>query len=64
LNNDTGNQWMTLADIAGDLFIPLGSVYAMRAKGTGPTGYKIGKHVRVRRRDYEAWLSTRMERGA
>jgi len=32
------------------------TVYAWRAKGTGPRGHSVGKHVRFRRSDVEAWL--------
>jgi excisionase family DNA binding protein len=47
-----------LADYLG---VPLASVYRWRYEGTGPRGIKVGKHVRYRRRDVEAWLETRTD---
>jgi predicted DNA-binding transcriptional regulator AlpA len=55
------DEWMSLQDIADDLAIALSSLYAQRAKGIGPRGHKIGKHVRVRREDYENWINSRAE---
>ncbi|MDQ3103704.1 MAG: helix-turn-helix domain-containing protein [Actinomycetota bacterium] len=50
------NEWLSLEQIADELCIPLRTLYAQRSRGVGPRGYRIGKHVRVRRADLEAWL--------
>jgi excisionase family DNA binding protein len=42
-----------LADLFG---IPLRTVYNWRNRAVGPRGYRIGRHVRYRRSDVEAWL--------
>jgi excisionase family DNA binding protein len=42
-----------LADL---LAIPVATVYRWRSAGSGPRGHRIGKHVRFRRSDVEAWL--------
>ena len=47
-----------LADYLG---VPLATVYRWRCEGTGPRGIKVGKHVRYRQRDVEAWLDTRSD---
>ena len=47
-----------LADYLG---VPLATVYRWRCAGTGPRGIKVGKHVRYRQRDVEAWLDTRSD---
>lgn len=52
-----GGEWLTLDDIATDLRIPVETVYRWRKKRTGPRGHRIGRHIRVRRDDYEAWLA-------
>ena len=43
--------------LAEYLGIPLLSIYIMNSKGTGPRRIKIGKHVRYRRTDVDAWLN-------
>lgn len=49
-----------LADYLG---VPLATVYRWRYEGTGPRGMKVGKRVRYRRADAEAWLDTRTDPG-
>lgn len=49
-------EWLTLDEIAGELGVPVRTVYAWRTKGLAPRGYRIGKHVRVKRTDLDAWL--------
>jgi excisionase family DNA binding protein len=50
------DEWLSLDDIAEELGIPLRTIYAQRSRGIGPRGYRIGKHVRVRRSDLDTWL--------
>lgn len=47
---------MSPQEVADYLGIPLGTVYQWRYRGTGPRGSKVGKHVRYRRSDVDAWL--------
>ena len=47
--------------LAEYLGVPLATVYRWRCEGTGPRGIKVGKHVRYRQRDVEAWLDTRSD---
>ncbi len=48
---------MTTPDeLAEYLGVPLRTLYAWRYRGEGPRGYKIGKHIRYRQSDIEAWL--------
>ena len=42
--------------LAGELGVPISTIYAWRHRGLGPRGYKVGKYVRYRRADIEAWL--------
>lgn len=46
-------------DLAEYLGIPLPSIYAMNSRGTGPRRIRVGKHVRYRKADVDAWLDTR-----
>jgi excisionase family DNA binding protein len=58
---DHPSDWLTSEWIANDLQVPLSTWYQWRSAGKGPKAIKVGKHVRVRRRDYEAWLATLAE---
>lgn len=42
-----------LADYCG---VPLGTVYQWSYRGSGPRGVKVGRHLRFRWPDVEAWL--------
>ncbi|MCU1588886.1 MAG: hypothetical protein JWP11_142 [Frankiales bacterium] len=52
------NEWLTPDYITQDLRVSLNTWYQWRSAGKAPKAIKVGKHVRVRRRDYEAWLAT------
>ena len=54
-------EWLNLEDIAEELGVPLRTLYAQRSRGVGPRGYRLGKHVRVKRRDLDAWLEQRAD---
>ncbi|MBA2550041.1 MAG: helix-turn-helix domain-containing protein [Nocardioidaceae bacterium] len=54
----SATEWLSLEDIAAELDVPLRTLYAQRSRGIGPRGYKLGKHVRVKRADFEAWLES------
>jgi excisionase family DNA binding protein len=47
---------MTLTELSELLGVPVGTLYAWRYRGEGPAGYRIGRHVRYRRVEVEAWL--------
>lgn len=41
------------------LHVPLGTVYQWRYRGGGPKGIKVGRHVRYRMSDIDAWLTSK-----
>lgn len=55
------DEWLSIEDIAAELGVPVRSVYAWRSQGIAPKGYKIGKHIRVKRTDLQAWLERRAD---
>jgi excisionase family DNA binding protein len=57
----TGREWLTPQELATELQLPLKTIYAWRHSGTGPRGHRIGKHLRFRRSDFEAWLAARAD---
>ena len=56
-------EWISPEQLAAELDIPVKTLYQWRYRGTGPRADRIGKHVRYRRRDIEAWLATRADGG-
>ncbi len=53
VNNTFIGGQQELADYLG---VPLTTVYNWRVKGSGPKGYRVGKHVRFRLEDVTRWL--------
>ena len=49
---------MTLAEVADYLRVPQDTIYYWRKRGRGPRGFRMGRHVRFRRSDVDAWLET------
>ena len=56
-----GEDLLSPEALADWLGVPLATVYAWNHKATGPRYVRIGRHVRYRASDVEAWFS---ERGA
>jgi len=52
------DRLMTIAELAAYLQIPEQTVYRWRKRGAGPKGFRVGRHVRFRRDDVDAWLET------
>ena len=48
---------VTPQELAAELRIPVGTIYAWRSYGTGPKGFKAGRAVRYYRRDIDQWLA-------
>lgn len=47
---------MTVEDLAAYLHKPVNTIYKMRAEGTGPPGYRVGKHLLFKQRGVAEWL--------
>jgi excisionase family DNA binding protein len=50
------DKLMTLAEVAEMLGVPVATLYQWRYHGTGPRGIRVGRHVRYRAADVDAWL--------
>lgn len=51
-------EWLSIAELADWLGIPVRTVYRWNHFGTGPPRYRIGGHnVRYRRSEVEEWLA-------
>ncbi|MDX6307448.1 MAG: hypothetical protein QOI06_494 [Nocardioidaceae bacterium] len=46
----------TLDDVAEYVGLSKAALYNLRHLGRGPVGYRVGRHLRFRLADVEAWL--------
>ena len=58
-------QHLTIADVCEDLGISRSTFYDWRAKRRAPRCFKLPNgDLRIRRADYEKWLTSRLEEEA
>jgi excisionase family DNA binding protein len=53
---------LTVTQLADELGVPVQTIYTWNSRGTGPKYVKVGRHVRFRRSDVDAWTRAN-ERG-
>lgn len=54
------DRYLTPADVAALLAVPLETVYQWRKKRTGPPGFRIGVHLRYDPAALHVWIRERM----
>lgn len=59
--NEATPHLISPAELAAALGVPLATIYTWRSRGYGPPAVKVGKHLRWRREDVEAWLEERRD---
>ena len=52
-----------IPQLSAFLGVPVATIYGWRTRGKGPVGFHVGKHIRFRREDVEAWLASRRDGG-
>nr|WP_297426799.1 helix-turn-helix domain-containing protein [uncultured Actinotalea sp.] len=52
----TAPATMTLAELAAFLAVSPQALYDLRSKGRGPRGFRVGRHLRFRAAEIEAWI--------
>jgi excisionase family DNA binding protein len=50
------NKLLTTEEVAEFLGVPVQTIYVWRTKKSGPKSIKVGKHLRFRQADIDAWL--------
>lgn len=51
------HTWVSVDDLADELQIPKSTIYGWKSRGRGPAWVRVGKHLRARRTEVEAWLA-------
>jgi len=52
----SGERLFSAEEVAGYLGVPVKTLFQWRYKGVGPRGLRVGRHLRYRAEDVEAWL--------
>ncbi len=52
-----GERLLSVQELADYLEVPVKTIYTWRHRNTGPRGFRVGKHLRFRWHDIEAWLA-------
>jgi excisionase family DNA binding protein len=47
---------VTIEELSEFLQVPVKTLYDWRHRGLGPPGLRVGRHVRYRQADVDAWL--------
>ncbi|MFH8285511.1 helix-turn-helix transcriptional regulator [Streptomyces antibioticus] len=59
------DQYLTPEDLVVMLRLPsVDTVYQWRRKGTGPRGFRVGRHLRFDPEDVRTWVESLMEGAA
>jgi excisionase family DNA binding protein len=58
---ESDDRMMTVDDLAEYLGLPPATIYKQRSEGTGPPGFRIGKYVRWKRSEVDAWLESKRD---
>lgn len=48
---------LTLSELAASLSVSAQTLYDLRSKGRGPRGFRIGRELRFRQSEVDAWLA-------
>lgn len=48
-------------EVAAYLRVPVATLYAWRSRGEGPRAHRVGKYLRFRQSDVDAWLERRSD---
>jgi excisionase family DNA binding protein len=51
---------LSLSELCAHLQVPVQTIYDLRSQGRGPRGFRVGRELRFRVSEVEAWLE-RME---
>ncbi|MGY2702786.1 helix-turn-helix transcriptional regulator [Nocardioides sp. HB32] len=47
---------LSLKELTEQLHVSVQTLYDLRSQGRGPTGFRVGRHLRFRQSEIQAWL--------
>ncbi|HWD82918.1 MAG TPA: helix-turn-helix domain-containing protein [Kribbella sp.] len=50
------DRLLSIEDLSTYLQVPVNTLYQWRKTGKGPNGFRVGKYVRYRPTDVDAWI--------
>ena len=54
----------SVKDLADELHVSVQTIYDLRTQGRGPVGFRVGRRLRFRRSEIDAWLARLEEEDA
>jgi excisionase family DNA binding protein len=57
------DRLLTIDQVAEYTQLPKNTLYKMRSQGQGPRAARLGKHLRYRKSDVDAWIDASMRDG-
>ncbi|WP_310529223.1 helix-turn-helix domain-containing protein [Nocardioides sp.] len=48
---------LSVQQLAEELHVSAQTIYDLRSQGRGPTGFRVGRHLRFRKSEIDAWLA-------
>lgn len=54
------DRLLTVEELAEYLGVPVATLYQWRYRREGPKGFRVGRHVRYRWSEIEAWVERQM----
>ncbi len=58
------DQLLTRPQVAAYLQVPVATIHQWRYRGEGPKAARVGRHLRFRRADVDAWLELQSQQPA
>lgn len=55
---------LTLSELAAHLAVSTQTLYDLRSRGRGPRGFRVGRELRFRQSEIDAWLARLEDRDA
>ena len=55
------DRLMTIDEVAAYTQLPKNTLYKMRSQGRGPRAARLGKHLRYRKSDVDAWITSQLD---
>lgn len=52
-----GDDVLSLSELCTQLHVTAQTIYDLRSQGRGPRGFRLGRELRFRKREIDAWLS-------